>query len=103
MKSSIFTGSVQEIQSASVTASLLSKEQVEAPAPPVVRSRPSKVRQDVCVVAASIFEGVGKDGETVGGEMAGWQGAFIVGGLSQCGGGWRSPSGVEGYGAEGVP
>ena len=51
--------------------------------------------QDVGVIAASVFEGIGEDGQAV-------EGAVVVDGLSQGGDVRRSPGGVERDGAEGI-
>jgi hypothetical protein len=76
-------------------ASLFSEKEIECPAAPDVRSRPTEMAQDVGVVAPGFFQGVGQDGEAFGGEFARWKDALIVGGSSEPEDGRRLPRGVE--------
>jgi hypothetical protein len=46
-------------------------------------SFPSKVPEDLVVLAASVLKCVGKDGQAGGVEVAGGQEAVVVGGLGQ--------------------
>src|SRR5262245_30766698 len=49
--------------------SLLAQKQIDYPTSPHMLARLSQMVQDVGVVAAGIFEGVGKDGEAVEGPV----------------------------------
>ena len=71
-------------------------------APADMRPGTAKVGEDVGVVAASVFESVGEDGEPLWVERAGGQEPLLVGGGREGRDGGRSPSRVEGDGAEGV-
>src|SRR5262249_32753390 len=65
------------------------------------RAVPARNTEDG-VVTAGVFEGIGKDGEAVGVEGTGWEGAGVVGGLGQAQHDRGSPCRAEGDGAEGV-
>src|SRR5689334_11058060 len=67
-----------------------------------MRPRRAQMREDVGAVAACFLQGVGKDGEAVSLQRPGWQGAVVVGGLSEGNDGGRLPCVLDGDGAEGV-
>src|SRR5262249_40658641 len=64
---SIRFGSVQPTQSASVTASFLSDQQIHDPTAPHMLPWLAAVGEDVEVVAPGLFEGVGQDRQAVKG------------------------------------
>src|SRR5262245_29899958 len=83
-------------------ASLLAQEEVQRPTAADVRARRTQVVEEVAIVTAGIFQGVGEDAKTDGGESAGRQIPLLVGRLGEGDDrGWM-PSGVEGKGMEGV-
>ena len=57
--------------------------------------RLAAVIQDVGVVAAGVFEGVGEDGQAV-------EGPFVIDGGGKGNDGGSEPDGIDGYGAERV-
>ncbi len=83
-------------------ASPLAQEQVHHPTAPYMLTRLAAVVQDVGVVAARFFKGVGKDGETGGVKRPGWQDAVLVGGMGKSNDGGRLPCRLQGGGVEGV-
>ena len=74
---------------------LFAQYQIDDPAAADVFSRPAAVVQDVGVVAAGVFEGVGEDRQAV-------EGAVVVDGLGKGGDVRCSPGGMERDGAERV-
>src|SRR5262249_12948334 len=73
----------------------LAQERINNPAAAVVRARAWAVGQNVRVVAAGLFEGVGEDGHPV-------EGAFLVDALSQGKDGGCEPGRGNGCGLEWV-
>ena len=72
---------------------LLAKKQIHDPAPSDVLARLPAVVQDVGVVAAGVFEGVGEDGQAI-------EGTFVVDGLSQGGDVAGEPRLFDSHGTE---
>src|SRR5262245_66097874 len=61
-----------------LSASLVPQDQVKPPASPDVRPRSPQVREDVGVVAPSVFESIGQHGEAVGIEGAGGRASALI-------------------------
>ena len=83
-------------------ASLISEKEIDRPTAPDVRPRSPEVAQDVGVVAAGFFQGVGEDGEAGAIEFARRQGTLVVAGLGEGDHGWSEPGWIDGDGSEGV-
>src|SRR5262249_36924748 len=78
------------------------EDAVQGPEADDVRPGTAQMAEDVGLVAAGVLQGVAEDGEAADIERAGRHRSLLVGGLSECDDGRRSPSGVEGDGPEGT-